>query len=453
MTPQDRPGSDGRSTEEGEEGLRQREELDTENRDLRQANEHLILATLEAQQLREAALAAQRRQDEFLAMLAHELRNPLGPIRNAVETLLRQPEALPAPRPILEIMQRQVGHMARLLDDLLDVSRVTHGKVALQRRPTQVAEFIRPAVETSSESVSARHQALELGLPAKPLYVNGDAVRLAQVFSNLLQNASKYTQEGGVIRLVATAAEDTVVVEVSDNGAGISATELPRIFDLFAQHERMMARSKGGLGIGLTIVRRMVELHGGTVEARSNGPGQGSQFIVTLPRIDPEKAAASSLPAVVGLAPVPARVLLIEDNLDAGETLAELLRWSGHHVEVALDGQTGLERFDRFLPNVVICDIGLPDIDGYEVAMRIRERRPERLPTMIALTGYGSAKDQERSVAAGFEHHLVKPVNPDALLRLIDAAMRQLDWATSGWGSVSGTGSLVERDRREPSDS
>lgn len=407
-------------------------ELNSQNSELRLANEHLILATLEAQELREAALAARRRQGEFLAMLAHELRNPLGPIRNSVDILFRLPETQPAPRPVLAIMRRQVEHMGRLLDDLLEVTRVTHGKVVLQRQSVEVSEFIRPAVETSTASISKRNQVLNLELPAQPLYVNGDTVRLAQVFANLLQNASKYTQNGGVITLRATPAIDSVVLRVLDNGAGISEKVLPHVFDLFTQDQRTMARSHGGLGIGLTIVRRIVELHEGSVEARSEGPGQGSEFIITLPRLEPKKAAEGAPLADAARAPASARILLIEDNVDGAEILSALLRSSGHQVEVAFDGQGGLDFADKVSPQVVICDIGLPDIDGYEVAMRIRERRSSRAPTMIALTGYGSENDHERCLAAGFEHHFVKPANLDALLRVIDAAMREHDSAHPG---------------------
>ncbi len=438
--------------EEQRAGASEKAELDSQNSELRLANEHLILATLEARELREAALAARRRQEEFLAMLAHELRNPLGPIGNSVEILFRLPETQPAPRPILAIIRRQVEHMARLLDDLLDVSRVTEGKVVLRRQPTEVSEFIRRAVETSTESIRKRNQVLDLELPAQPLYVNGDAVRLAQVFANLLQNASKYTQDGGVITLGATPASDSVVISVLDNGAGISEEVIPHIFDLFAQDERTMGRSQGGLGIGLTIVRRMVELHQGSVEARSEGLGRGSEFVVTLPRIEPKKAAQEVPATVASLAPVSARVLLVEDSVDGAEILSALLRSSGHHVDVAVDGQSGLESFDRAPPHVVICDIGLPDMDGYEVATRMRERRPSPAPTMIALTGYGSEKDHERSFAAGFEHHFVKPANPDALLRVIDSAMREHDWAASAWGATSRPGSLGAKDRRDRQD-
>lgn len=436
-----------------EEGLRAEAErsaaVETQNSDLLQANEHLILATIEAQELREAALIARRRQDEFLAMLAHELRNPLGPIRSAVEVLARLDDGQPIPRPTLDIIRRQVQQMVRLLDDLLDVSRVTQGKVTLQRRPTEITEFINRAVEATSELVKESNQQFTLELPALPLHVDGDAVRLAQVFSNLLQNASKYTQAGGAITLRAERKNESVVIRVIDNGMGISAKALPYVFELFAQDERAMARSQGGLGIGLTVVRRMVELHEGTVEVFSDGRGQGSEFVVTLPRLE-HRGGEEIEPRSFGLlAPTPARVLLIEDNVDAGEVLAELLGQSGHKVEVALDGQAGLDRFDRFNPQVVLCDIGLPGMDGYEVAVRMRERRPTNRPAMVALTGYGSAKDHERSIAAGFDHHVTKPADPEVLLRIIDSAMRAEDWSTTSGGGLSTVpGALTETERR-----
>lgn len=425
--------------------------VETQNGELRQANEHLILATIEAQELREAALIARERQDEFLAMLAHELRNPLGPIRNAVEILAKLDDAQPIPRPILDIVRRQVQQMARLLDDLLDVSRVTQGKVTLQRRPTEISEFVNRAVETTSGLVRDRRQQFTLELPAHPLYVDGDADRLAQVFSNLLHNASKYTQAGGSVTLRAERMGESVVIHVIDNGMGISAKALPYVFDLFTQDQRTIARSQGGLGIGLTVVRRMVELHGGTVAVSSGGQGQGSEFIVTLPHLEYRGGSEFVSQAVGLLAPVPARVLVIEDNVDAGEALADLLVQSGHVVEVALDGQTALELFDRFKPHVVLCDIGLPGLDGYEVAIRMRQRRPTYGPVLVALTGYGSAKDHERSLNAGFEHHVVKPPNPDVLLRIIDSAMRAQEWSMTSTGDLSITsGALIEAERRAP---
>ena len=398
--------------------------VETQNSELRQANEHLVLAMIEAEELREAAQITRRRQDEFLAMLAHELRNPLGPIRNAVEVLGRMDGGRLVPQPMLDIIRRQVQQMARLLDDLLDASRVTQGKVSLQRQPTELTEFISRAVEASNHLVKERKQQLTLDLPAAPLHVNGDAVRLAQVFSNLLQNASKYTQAGGSITLRAERKGETVVVRVIDNGMGISPEALPHVFELFAQDERALDRSKGGLGIGLTVVRRMVELHEGSVEVFSAGRGQGSEFVVTLPRLEHRSEAAIAPGAVGLLAPTPARILLIEDNVDAGEVLAELLRLSGHEVAIALDGRAGLDLFDQFHPQVVLCDIGLPGLDGYEVAVRMGQRRPEQRPAMIALSGYGNAKDRQRSATAGYDHHVVKPANPAELLRIIDSSMR-----------------------------
>jgi len=405
--------------------------VESQNSELRQANEHLILATIEAQELREAALTARRMQDEFLAMLAHELRNPLGPIRNAVEILERLDDGQPLPRPTLDMIRRQVQHMARLLDDLLDVSRLTQGKVTLQRRPTEVIEVIKQSIEATDDLMKERSQQLTLDLPASPLHVDGDATRLAQVFTNLLQNASKYTQPGGSISVRAHRNGASVVIRFIDNGAGISTQALPHVFELFAQDERALARSQGGLGIGLTIVRRMVELHGGTVEVFSNGRGQGSEFAVTLPRLEHQDPAEIAPHGGNFLAPVPAHILLIEDNVDAGEVLADLLRLSGHEVAIALDGQAGLDLFDRFNPRVVLCDIGLPGLNGYEVAIRMRERQSTKRTVLVALTGYGSTEDRQRAIAAGFDHHVVKPVDPDALLQIIDSAMAAEDRPTT----------------------
>lgn len=416
--------------------------LETQNNQLREANEKLVLATLTSQELREAAQMARQRQDEFLAMLAHELRNPLGPIRTAVELLERVGDGQPTPRPVLAVIKRQVEHMVRLLDDLLDVARVTQGKVTLERRPTAVSEFIQRAVEVTDQLINERQQRLTLDLPVPSLFVDGDPVRLTQVITNLLQNASKYTPHGGAITLRAELLGEVIVVRVIDDGMGISANALPFVFDLFAQDERTQARSQGGLGIGLTVVHRMVGLHDGTVEARSGGRGKGSEFIVTLPRLEREGEAALPERAVDALAPSAARILMIEDNVEAGEMLAELLTLSGHEVEVALGGPNGLQVFERFGPQIVLCDIGLPGMDGYEVARNLRARRPEKAPTLIALTGYGSPKDHERSRAAGFDHHVVKPVDLESLLRLIDSAVH-------GANSTKGRGTAPRTDQGE----
>ena len=391
--------------------------------ELREANEHLVIATLAAEELTEAAALAHRRQDEFLAMLAHELRNPLAPIRGAAALLVRVDSTDPMLPLIRKVIQRQVEHMARLIDDLLDVSRVTQGKVTLQRQPTAVTEFVDHAVETCRELIDARHQQLTLDIPVTPLYVDGDPVRLAQIIGNLLHNAAKYTQAGGAITVSVQRHHDTVVIRVTDNGVGILAELLPHIFELFTQDDRSLSRTETGLGIGLTVVRSMVELHGGTVEARSGGRGQGSEFIVTLPCIEHVVERAVALEAGAATASTLARILIIDDNADAGEILAMLLRGSGHEVESALDGPSALKIFAQVRPQVVLCDIGLPGMDGYELAARMRECGQGPMPVMIALTGYGDSHNRDRALAAGFDHHVVKPADPEALLRIIDSAV------------------------------
>ena len=410
-----------------------RETIAQHDREMRQANENLILATLEANQLNDAATVAHRRQDEFLAMLAHELRNLLAPIRSAAALLARLAPDAPVPPLIAQVIERQVAHMARLLDDLLDVSRVTSGKVRLQRRPIRVDEFIGHAVEACRSMISAQHQQLTLDLPELPIHVDGDPVRLEQVVSNLLHNAAKYTPEGGAIRVVARALGERVEIRVEDNGVGIAADVLPHIFDLFAQNERSLNRSQGGLGIGLTVARSMVELHGGSVEAFSGGPGLGSEFVVSLARLpepvrsdDPPIAIAATAP----LEPKPASVLLVDDNVDAAEMLAMLLQMSGHAVVIALDGPQALACFERERPQVVLCDIGLPEMDGYEVARRMRASGNGNgnggMPLMVALTGYDGPTVRARALLAGFDRHLVKPVDPDEVLRLIDVFVQAL---------------------------
>ncbi len=423
---------DAARVREGAAGLREETQrvvdaaqggVETRNSELREANAHLVIATLAAEELIEAADLARRRQDEFLAMLAHELRNPLAPIRSAAALLARVENAEPMLPLIRKVIQRQVEHMARLIDDLLDVSRVTQGKVALQRQPTAVAEFVEQAVETSRELIDARHQQLTLDMPVTPLHVEGDPVRLAQIIGNLLHNAAKYTQEGGAIALSVRRHGETVVIRVSDNGIGISAEALPHIFELFTQNDRSLSRTEGGLGIGLTVVRSMVELHGGTVEAHSRGLGQGSEFVVTLPRLEHVVERALARPASSRPAAAAARILLVDDNVDAGEILAMLLRVSGHEVDIALDGPSALQVFAQVRPQFVLCDIGLPGMDGYQIAARMRERSQGPMPVMIALTGYGDAQNRDRALAAGFDHHVVKPADPEALLRLIDSAL------------------------------
>ena len=407
------------------DALEGRTELTTQNSELREANEKLVLVTLDAQKLEEAARTVNRRQEEFLAMLAHELRNPLAPIMNAVE-LISQLDGRPIPGNLVDIMRRQVNHLVRLVDDLLDVSRVTQGKITLQQHPLRIAEVLRQAVETCRQKIDKRRQRLDLDLSAVSVSVHGDSVRLLQVFSNLLQNAVKYTPEGGEIVVGVRTARDTVEVTIRDNGIGISPAVLPHIFDLFTQDERALGREAGGLGIGLTIVRRMVEAHGGTVEAESAGVGLGSVFTVVLPRlVDPGDVDASRPETIA--APVQAlaraHVLVVEDNFDAGETMAELLRSAGHVVDLAIDGPSGLALFESGRPQVVLCDIGLPGMDGYEVISRMCASRHMPKPTLIAVTGYGGPHNVERAMSAGFDHYVTKPVDPKLLLRLVSAAL------------------------------
>ena len=390
------------------------------NDDLREANEHLVLATIASNRLEEVALDAKRRQDEFLAMLAHELRNPLAPIRSAATLLGRLDIDDPRLKTITEVIRRQVDHMVRLLDDLLDVSRVTSGKVTLQRQPTQVSNFVDQAIDICRAHLEARKQHLTLDLPDLPIYVDGDATRLAQIVGNLLHNAAKYTPEGGHIAIRARAVQGTVELRVLDDGRGIAAEALPQIFDLFAQEERSLNRSEGGLGIGLTVVRSMVERHGGTVEATSGGRNAGSEFIVTLPRME---APSALVPALIAKPePAPARILIVDDNMDAANLLSMVLKTSGFDVEVAYDGANALRLFAAQRSQVVVCDIGLPVMNGFEVVKRMREQTRGDEPLLIACTGYEGAEHRKRSLAAGFDHHVAKPLDYDELLRLIEQA-------------------------------
>jgi signal transduction histidine kinase len=396
------------------------------NSDLREANQRLVIATLQADELREAAEAARQHQEEFLAMLAHELRSPLAPITNAL-ALLARPDASGATHSKMHgVIQRQVAQMVRLVDDLLDVSRVTQGRVVLQRRATDVKEVVQLALETIGPLLLTRHQLLTLNLPSSPLLVDGDSARLVQIVGNLLHNAVKYTPEGGAIVVSAKQMDESVVLTISDSGIGIPSETLPRIFDLFAQDHRALDRSQGGLGIGLTIARRMVELHGGTIEARSGGAGRGSEFIVSLP-VAALVERPSAEPVTSGpLSETSAHIVLIEDNSDTADALSEMLRLAGHRVDVSLDGAAGLDMVLRVHPQLVLCDIGLPGLDGYQIATRVRASGLAPMPVLIALTGYGDAAARSRARASGFQHHLTKPTDIDALLALIDEVLRQL---------------------------
>ncbi len=364
---------------------------------------------------------ADRRKNDFLSMLAHELRNPLAPIRNGVHILRAIRDVDPQVREVRDMMDRQVQHMVRLVDDLLDLSRITRGKIRLQTEPVELADVLARAVETCRPLIDQRRHRLAVAPPPGPLRVDGDAVRLAQVVGNLLNNAAKYTEEGGQIWLSAAREGDEAVVRVRDSGMGIPAEMIGSVFDLFTQVDRSLDRSQGGLGIGLTLVRQLVEMHGGQVEAHSDGPGRGSEFVVRLPALAAEAVSEAPPPAPAG---PPARgpgrrVLVVDDNWDAAESLALLLEVAGHQVRTCPDGRSALEAAEQFRPEAVLLDIGLPGMDGYEVARRMRQLPATRGALLVALTGYGQEDDQRRAHEAGFNHHLIKPADLEALAGLL----------------------------------
>lgn len=371
---------------------------------------------------RAAELAeADRRKDEFLAMLAHELRNPLAPIRNAVHILHRQAPLLPESQRPLEMIERQTQHLARLVDDLLDVSRVTRGKINLQRMPVDLVALTARVVENHRPSASAHQHTVTLTLPPRPLYVEGDDVRLTQVLDNLLSNANKYTPDGGHIWVTVREGQREAIVSVRDSGIGIAEDELPGVFELFAQVDPGIDRARGGLGIGLSLVKRLVEMHGGRVEAHSDGHGKGSEFIVYLPLLPRD---IQSLPAEyaqpITETPVALRVLVVDDNYDAAESMGSLVKLWGHETRIVHDGRSAVDLCRTFKPNVVLLDLGLPGMSGYEVARCLRKQHGDSM-TLYALTGYGQAEDRARSKASGFDHHLVKPINPDGLKTLLNS--------------------------------
>jgi PAS domain S-box-containing protein len=381
-----------------------------------------IYLRIERARAEEALRDADRRKDEFLAMLAHELRNPLAPIRNAVEILKHLGINEPKVKWSGEVINRQVEHLTRLVDDLLDVSRITRGKIELRKEMTDLMVVIGRALEASRPLIDARRQNLVLELPPESLRVEGDVTRLAQVISNLLNNASKYSDEGGHLQFSATRAEEEVILSVRDDGMGIAAETLPHVFELFTQADRSLDRAQGGLGIGLTLVKRIVEMHGGKVEALSDGPGKGSEFIVRLPVVVAVHESSKTAPNATGPSKSTkshCRILVVDDNLDSAQSMALLLELEGHEVQMALDGPQALERAQTFRPQVIVLDIGLPGLNGYEVARQVRSDPEMKQTVLIALTGYGRAEDRARSKEAGFDHHLTKPVNHDLLSSLI----------------------------------
>jgi signal transduction histidine kinase/DNA-binding response OmpR family regulator len=368
---------------------------------------------------------ASRRKDEFLAMLAHELRNPLAPIRNAVELIRLAAPTEAKVRWAADVTDRQVRQLTRLVDELLDVARISQGKVVLQTQCLDLVTLVTQCIESQRDVMQRRRQTLTLSLPDWPVNLNGDATRLAQVVNNLLSNAIKYTPEGGAISVSVEHAQGSnsefALLQVSDNGIGIDADLLPHVFELFEQGKRALDRTQGGLGVGLTLVQRLVQLHGGEVVASSAGPGQGSQFRVLLPclgEVD-EPVAQEDGRDQLPTAAIARRILVVDDNVDVVETTTMLLSLSGHQVRSAKDGLQALHMASEFRPDVVLLDIGLPLMDGYEVARRLRQTPQTAGALLIALTGYGQQGDRQRGRDAGFDGHMLKPVDPHALAKLI----------------------------------
>jgi signal transduction histidine kinase len=410
-----------------EEKTRELERLNSHlkraNTELEQTNRVLQSEVSERARAEAALKEADRHKDEFLAVLAHELRNPLAPIRNAVEIMRRSSVMDPQLAWSRDVVERQVKHLTRLVDDLLDVSRITRGNINLSREPVNVATIVARAIETIAPLIAEQRHDLSVDISEEALEVEGDLTRLTQVLGNLLNNAAKYTDPGGSISVIARRVGTDVDIRVRDNGIGIPPALLPRLFQLFTQVDAAAHRAQGGLGIGLALVRQLVQMHGGSVTAYSDGPGKGSEFLIRLPlRMQrPRELMQSTLTPESGLngSKPGHRILLADDNRDALDSLATLLQCDGHEVHTAGDGAEALEVAAQCRPDVVLLDIGMPKLDGYEVARRIRAEPWGKSAVLIALTGWGQDEDRRRSREVGFDSHLVKPLDPDALSSLL----------------------------------
>ena len=368
----------------------------------------------QARQLREA----DRAKDEFIATLSHELRNPLAPLRNSLTLLRMTGNGDPVTVRIHEMMERQVNHLVRLVDDLLEMSRISRGTFALRKERVEVAAIVRNAIETSQPLIDAGKHRLDVALPPEPLWLEGDAVRLAQILANLLNNAAKYTDDGGEIAVRVQGDDSAVAITVRDNGQGIAPDQVPRMFEMFSRGDRASGRAQGGLGIGLALARRLAEMHGGSLDASSDGPGKGSAFTLRLPLATDQDSGAIAERALEPALPQK-RILVVDDNRDAGESLGMILRFLGADVRVVQDGRAALDAVAAYEPSVMLLDIGMPGMDGYEVARTIRTRFPDRRMAIVALTGWGQEDDRRRAQAAGFDHHLIKPAEIGALQALL----------------------------------
>jgi signal transduction histidine kinase len=361
-----------------------------------------------------------RRKSEFLAMLAHELRNPLATIRAGLQVQRLTGEDAQAANSVTELMERQVRHLVGLVDDLLDVNRIGRGKIELRRARVELATVMNAAVETARSLIERMGHELILAVPPEPIWLNADPLRLAQVVGNLLNNASKFTEHGGCIRLTVALKGEEAIIRVRDNGVGIAADQLPFVFDMFMQAEVAIERSRTGLGIGLALVKNLVELHGGTVEAHSAGAGHGSEFVVRLP-ITPEEPQLRPITPPHEKFATARRVLVVDDNRDAAESLAMFLKLTGHDTHIAHDGLEAVEKAEQLSPDIILLDIGLPKINGLEAARRIRAQSRGKKLVLVALTGWGQDADRQKSREAGFDAHVVKPVEFDALTSLLSA--------------------------------
>ena len=378
-----------------------------------QIRAHLAAREAAAERLRDS----DRKKDEFLAVLAHELRNPLAPIHNSIQLLKLRRETEPELEVVCDVMERQVAHMVRLVDDLLEVSRITRGQVELRHEHVELSAVVMTAVEACRPLMERRGHKLTISLPREAVWFEGDAVRVAQVLENLLNNAAKYTEPGGSIRVSARQRSDCLVIRVRDTGIGIEAEAQPRIFEMFTRVHGAKGETHGGLGIGLALVRRLIEMHGGAVKVKSRGAGEGSRFVVRLPmrRGLLPVTSADGPPATVAGGLSRRRILVVDDHRDGAHVLAALLARLGADVHVASDGEAALAAVELHRPDAVVLDLGMPGMDGYEVARRIRARPELRDVTLIALTGWGQTSDRRRTAAAGFDHHFTKPANVEEL--------------------------------------
>jgi signal transduction histidine kinase len=399
------------------------------NAELERANQALQREIAERKRFEQELQEGDRRKDEFLAMLSHELRNPLAAISNVAHVMKASPTVDPQLRWAREVLGRQTGHLTRLIDDLLDVSRITRGKVTLRREPLDLKSVVAGAIETTRTLVQGRRHSLQVQLPDEPVPVIGDRVRLTQVVDNILTNAAKYTKEDGSITISLVSEESApgtpgeAVIRVRDSGVGIPPELLPTVFDLFRRADESLGRAEGGLGIGLALARGLVEMHGGRIEAASDGPGKGSEFTIRLPRSAAEVAEpqrqASERPRH---GPEQLRVLVVDDSVDSAESMAIILEMSGHDVRRAHNGPDALKAACDYRPDVVLMDIGMPGMSGHEVAQKMREAPATRDIVLIAMTGYGRQVDREQSQAAGFDHHLVKPLDFEKLNEVLAAS-------------------------------